>query len=109
MARATDVQKAERLNLARTLLQEHDHLLDAAERLAGSCSISRHQAYRYLEHAKRLTAPVPVGDAKVAVLLKLSRSLVQRLRMSAASTGLTMSETVSRALVAALNRVEGPG
>lgn len=109
MARASDAQKAERLNLARTLLQEHEHLPEAAEQLARSRAISRRQAYRYLAQAQQLKAPVPVGDAKVAFTVKLSRSLVQRLRRYAASTGLTLSELVSRALQALLNRGGGRG
>jgi len=109
MARASDAQKAERLNLARSLLREHERLPQAAEHLALACSISRRQAYRYLEQAQQLKRPVPVGDAKVSFTVKLSRSLVDRLRTYAASTGLTLSEIVSRALLAVLHRGGGRG
>jgi len=109
MARASEVQKAERLNLARTLLREHECLLEAAERLARDCSISRRQAYRYLEQAQQLKRPVPVGDAKLSFTVKLSRSLVERLRACAVSTGLTLSEIVSRAWLARLHRGAGRG
>ena len=109
MARASDVQKAERLNLARTLLREHEYLLEAAEHLARDCSISRRQAYRYLEQAQQLKPPVPVGDAKLSFTVKLSRRLVERLRAYAVSTGLTLSEIVSRALLALLHRGGGRG
>ena len=104
MARASDAQKAERLNLARTLLREHEHLPETAEHLARTCSISRRQAYRYLEQARQLKHPVPVGNAKLSFTVKLSRSLLERLRTYAASTGLTLSEIVSRALWAVLHR-----
>ncbi len=109
MARASEVRKAERLNLARTLLREHECLLEAAEHLARDCSISRRQAYRYLEQAQQLKRPVPVGDAKLSFTVKLSRSLVERLRACAVSTGLTLSEIVSRALLARLHRGAGRG
>ena len=109
MARASDVQKAERLNLARSLLREHDHLPVAAGRLAQTCSISRRQAYRYLEQAQQLKHPVPVGDVKVSFTVKLSRRLVDRLRAYAASTGLTLSEIASRAFSAVLHRGGGRG
>ncbi|HSM85334.1 MAG TPA: hypothetical protein VLT16_04250 [Candidatus Limnocylindrales bacterium] len=109
MARASDAQKAERLNLARSLLREHEHLPGAAEQLARDCSISRRQAYRYLEQAQQLKRPVPVGDAKVSFTVKLSRSLVDRLRGYAASTGVTLSEIVSRAVLAMLHRGGGRG
>src|SRR5712692_1913489 len=61
MARATQGQKAERLNLARTLLRRYDYGPEAAQQLARTCSISPRQAYRYLEQAQHLKAPVPVG------------------------------------------------
>jgi predicted DNA-binding transcriptional regulator YafY len=103
MARARDTQKAERLNLARDLLR-HQQLPEAASALAQTCSISPRQAYRYLEQAQRLRGPVPVGDPKIAFTVKLSRTLVDRLRAYAASTGLTLSDLVSRAVLRLLNR-----
>jgi len=109
MPRASDAQKAERLNLARTLLREHAHLPEAAVHLAQTCSISLRQAYRYLDQAQQLKRPVPVGDAKVSFTVKLSRSLVDRLRAYAASTGLTLSEIASRAFSAVLHRGGGRG
>jgi len=109
MARASDPEKAARLNLARSLLREHPHLPEAAEHLAQACSISRRQAYRYLEQAHQLKHPVPVGDAKVSFTVKLSRSLVDRLRDYAASTGLTLSEIANRAFTAVLHRGGGRG
>jgi len=109
MARASDIQKAERLNLARSLLREHEQLPEAADHLARDCSISKRQAYRYLQQAQQLKRPVPVGDAKVSFTIKLSRSLVARLRTYATPTGLTLSEIVSRALQAVLHRGGGRG
>ena len=88
MPRASHIQKAERLNLARTLLQRYPHCPEAAQRLARNCSMSERQAYRYLEQAQRLKHPVPVGDMKVSFTIKLLHRLVQRLRADAASTGL---------------------
>jgi predicted DNA-binding transcriptional regulator YafY len=46
MPRASHIQKAERINLARTLLQQYQHWPQATQRLARSCSISERQAYR---------------------------------------------------------------
>jgi predicted DNA-binding transcriptional regulator YafY len=109
MARASDAQKAERLNLARGLLREYEHLPEAADHLAQTCLISKRQAYRYLEQAQQLKRPVPVVEAKVSFTVKLSRTLAGRLRGYAAATGLTLSEIVSRALVAVLHRGRGRG
>jgi hypothetical protein len=109
MPRASNMKKAERLNLARTILLEHEYLPDAIEQLTRSCSISRRQAYRYIEIAKQLKNPVPVGDVKVSFTVKLSQNLVDRIHSYAASTGLTLSEIVSRALLALLDRGGGRG
>ena len=93
MARASISQKTERLNLARALLQQHQQLPSAAELLARQCSISKRQAYRYLEQAQQLKRPLPV----------------ERLRTYAASTGMTLSEIVSRAVLTVLHRGGGRG
>jgi|ERR1700693_3619305 len=109
MARASNVQKAERLNLARTLLQQYQHWPEAAQQLARNCSISERQAHRYLDQAQQLKHPVPLGDVKVSFTVELSRGLVDRLRAYAASTGLTLSEIASRAFSAVLQRGRGRG
>jgi len=103
MPRANDTQKAERLNLARDLLR-HRPLPEAATELARTCSISHRQAYRYLERAQHLKGPVSVGNTKIAFTVKLSRTLIDRLRGYAALTGLTLSDIVSRAVLMLLNR-----
>jgi predicted DNA-binding transcriptional regulator YafY len=109
MARASDAQKAQRLNQARTLLRAHAQLPEVAERLARDWSVTRRQAYRYLRHAQLLKQPVPVEDAKVSFTVKLSRRLVERLRTYAAATGWTLSEIVSRAVQSVLQRGGGRG
>ncbi len=73
MGRADDIEKAERLNRARQLLEQFDHLRDAVEEMVRDCRISPRQAYRYLQQARRLKQPVVVGDPKVAFTVKLSK------------------------------------
>src|SRR6266567_5428122 len=102
MPRASNVQKAERLNRARVLLRQVDHFSDAVERLARDCSISPRQAYRYIEQAQQLEGPVPPGEAKLAFTVKLPGSLIQRVRTYATKKRLSISEVVSRALLALL-------
>ena len=111
MSRANEAQKAERLNRARDLLRQFDHLPEAVERLARDCAISSRQAYRYLQQAQRLKqpVPVPVSEAKLAFTVKLSRSLIQRVREYAQTRGLSLSEVVSRALLALLAGRRGRG
>lgn len=107
MNRATAAEKAERLNHARWVLSRLTDLPDAVERMVEDCDLSPRQAYRYLRHARRLKAPVAVTEAKVAFTVKLSRTLVHRLRKYTASRGLTLSEIVSRAVEALVNRGRG--
>jgi hypothetical protein len=102
MDRATDAQKAERLNHARELLRRFDHLPNAVAQLVKDSGVSPRQAYRYLQQARRLKQAVPVGDAKIAFTVKLSQALVRRLRAFANRTDLSLSEIVSRAVLAAL-------
>src|SRR5512132_172843 len=109
MPRASEAQKAERLNRARVLLREVEQFSDAVERLAQECSISPRQAYRYLEQAQHLKRPIPPRESKLAFTVKLPRSLIQRVRAYAAATGLSISEVVSRALLALLPRGRGRG
>lgn len=109
MGRASDAQKAERLNRARDLLRQFDQLPEAVQRLAHDCSISPRQAYRYLQHAQRLKEPVVVGESKLAFTVKLPRSLIQRVRLYASVKRLSISEVVNRALLALLPRGRGRG
>ena len=109
MPRASHVQKADRLNRARALLQHVEQLSDAAKRLARDCSISPRQAYRYLEQAQQLKAPVPPGESKLAFTVKLPRSLIRRVREYATKKRLSISEVVSRALLALLLQGRGRG
>jgi predicted DNA-binding transcriptional regulator YafY len=109
MGRASDAQKADRLNRARVLLRRFDQLPDAVERLARDCSISPRQAYRYLQQAQRLKEPVPVSESKLAFTVKLPGSLVQRVRLYASVKRISISEAVTRALLAFLPRGGGRG
>src|ERR1700750_3430205 len=83
MGRASDAQKAERLNRARALLGQFEELPDAVERLARECSISPRQAYRYVQQARRLKEPVAVSESKLAFTVKLPHSLIHRVRLYA--------------------------
>jgi len=109
MPRASESERAERLNRARDLLLHVDPLSDAVEQLAHDCSISPRQAYRYLEEARQLKQPVPPSEAKLAFTVKLPHNLVRRVRRFAAAKGLSISEVVSRALLALLPRGRGRG
>jgi hypothetical protein len=109
MGRASDAQKAERLNRARMLLRESALMPEAVEQLARECSISPRQAYRYLQQAAQLKQPFPVSESKLAFTVKLPRSLIQRVRLYASVKRISISEVVTRALLAFLPRGGGRG
>ena len=98
MPRATERQRVERLNLALGWLRQGLSPVEATKRLAAGTRVSRRQAFRYVERAQGLKAPVPVVDTKVVFTVKLPQSLVEKLHRYAESTGETLSQIVSRAL-----------
>jgi hypothetical protein len=104
VARISQVRKARRLNQARQILGRAEDLPEAVAQMARACAISPRQAYRYLQEARHLSEPVPVGDQKIAFTVKLSRRLVTQVRSYARAKRLTLSELVSRALRAWLPR-----
>jgi predicted DNA-binding transcriptional regulator YafY len=58
MGRAGDIEKAERLNHARQMLEQFDSLPHAVQKMARDSGVSPRQAYRYLQEARRLTQPL---------------------------------------------------
>ena len=107
MPRSTKAEKARQLNVAHRLLERNVALPDAAQRLARQFGLSLRQAYRYLEEAAELEAPVEVAEATVPITLKLPPTTVRLLRAQAGRSGLTIGVIVTRALdvfLAALRR-----
>ena len=102
MPRSTKADRARQLNVAHRLLARHVALPEAAQRLAHQFGLSLRQAYRYLEEAAELDAPVEVTEATVPITLKLPPTTVQALRAYARSSGLTIGVIVTRALEAFL-------
>jgi hypothetical protein len=64
---------------------------------------------RYLQQAQRLKEPVPVSEVKLAFTVKLPGSLIERVRLYASVKRISISEVVSRALLALLPRGGGRG
>lgn len=109
MSRATKADKARFLNGAYRLLGQQVEIAEAAARLARKFTFSRRQAYRYLEQANALNAPVPAVEPLVAVTFKLPVSTVRALRAHARRSGLTLGQVVTRALVAFLGAIRHRG
>src|SRR6267154_2327901 len=91
MARSTDAQKAERLNAAHRLLARGQSVGEAALSLSRQFTMSRRQAYRYIEEARLIGRPVPVVETATAVTFKLPPSLVDAVRARAAAAALPRS------------------
>ena len=109
MPRASHAQKAQRLNRARALLQQFKEPDKAVAELARECSISPRQAHRYIQTAQQLKQPIPVSESKLAFTVKLPRSLIPRVRQYARASKLPLSEVVTRALRALVQRGRGRG
>jgi hypothetical protein len=103
MTRATKAHKARLLNAAYRLLVQRTDVADAARQLEDKFALSRRQAYRYLEHAAALSAPVPAVEPTVAITFKLPVSIVRALRVYARRSGLTLGQIVTQALTAFLS------
>jgi len=107
--RARSALRAERLNHARDVWGQVHALPDAVRQLVRACGISPRQAYRDLQAARRLRAPVPIPEATIAFTVKLPRGMVRALRAQATTTGRSLSAIVSGAIAAQLARSRGRG
>jgi hypothetical protein len=109
MPRASATEHARRLNFALDGLRQGLSPAEAAGRLAASARISRRQAHRYVEGARRLKAPVPAVEPKIVFTVKLPERLVERLHQYAGTTGEALGAIVARALSALLGGGGGHG
>jgi hypothetical protein len=105
VTRATKADKARLLNVAYRLLDRQTSVADAARHLANTRALSRRQAYRYLQQAAALRAPVPAVAPTAAITLKLPVYIVRALRVQARRRGLTIGQIVTEALAALLGSV----
>lgn len=104
MARNSNSARAERINAALKFLRRYASLAEAAMALVQAYGMSKRQAYRYLHEAQVQGQPVPVPERKVAFTVKLSESLIHKLRRHANLTEQSLSELVTQALEAFLRR-----
>ena len=109
MKRTDKPERAQRLNMAVDLLKSETSMSEVATALMKKYSISRRQAYRYVQEAQQTGKEIPVPDLKTAFTVKLSRGLIRSLRQYANSTGKTLSEIVTQALEKFLQSDRGRG
>jgi predicted DNA-binding transcriptional regulator YafY len=99
MPRATNTQKAERLNAVHRLLTLGTSPAEIALVLSRNFALSRRQAYRYLREAQAIGHSVPPVEPAVPITLKISADVVRQLRAYAAASGLTMGEIVAQSVI----------
>lgn len=104
MPRATHAQRAQRLNAALGLLATGQSIGDAVDVLIGQFGLSRRQAYRYLQQAQTMAEPVNVGESNIPMTIKVPADVAAQLRSFAATSGMTIGETVAHAVRAFLTK-----
>jgi hypothetical protein len=102
MARSTQSERAQRLNAAFDLIARGYSLNEAAEVLVKQFGLSRRQAYRYLQEAQGIKRPIAVSAPTIPITIKVPGDVIAGLRAYAQTSGLTIGETVARAVSAFL-------
>ena len=109
MVRSTQAQRAERVAAAEELLARGTSMAEAAVALSRDFGLSRRQAYRYLEEAQAVAPAPAIAEASGTITLKIPSNIVRELRAYSASSGLTLSEIVRRAILSFLSAARGHG
>ena len=109
MVRSTDAQKAERLNAAHSLLAGGTGMAETVALLSRQLGISRRQAYRYVQEAQAIGHAVAIVAPSVPITLKMPANVVRDVRAYSATSGLTISEIVTRAITAFFAAIRGHG
>ena len=99
MARSSHTEKAQRLNAAFDLIARGYSLADGAEALVEQFDLSLRQAYRYLQEAQRIKRPMEIPEPTIPITIKVPGDVVVKLRAYARTSGLTIGETVARAVL----------
>ena len=109
MMRSSNTDKTHRLNAAFNLLAQGCPLTAAAEALTQQFGLSRRQAYRYLQEAQEIDAPVLVTSPSIPITIKIPADVVKRLRSHAQASGMTIGEIVAQAIVSFLDKLQRHG
>ncbi len=107
--KSTKAELTQRINAALLLIKEHSSTSQAADIMAQQYSISKRQAYRYVQQASKIGKQIAVPDPKIAFTVKLSQKLVQRLREHAKHTEKKLSTIVTQSLEDFLQNGQEPG
>jgi len=102
MSRSSNPEKAQRLNAAFNLLAKGYTLAEAAAILTDDFGLSRRQAYRYLQGAQGIAAPVAVCSPTIPITIKIPEDVAVKLRSYAQASGLSLGDIVARAILSYL-------
>lgn len=105
--KSTQVERAQRINTALSLIRKHSTISKAADAMTERYGISKRQAYRYISEANKIGDEIPIPDQKIAFTVKLSQSLIQALREYARKSGKSLSEIVTQSLEVFLQNGRG--
>lgn len=105
--RAAASEYVQRVNRAAGLLQRRSPR-EVVASVARRYAVSVRQAWRYVQAAQQLRAPLPIPESKVVFTVKVPASVPARIRRQAQVEGCSLSDLVSRALDAYL-RHRGAG
>lgn len=104
MARADETQRVDRINMAFDWLRQGLSPPEVTRRLAAATGVSSRQAYRYVVEAQSRHARMAPAESKAVFTVRLSQGLIDRLHRYSETTGQTLSQIVSQALLALLRR-----
>lgn len=107
--KSTKSELTQRINAALSLMRKYNSTSEATNMMVEQYSISKRQAYRYVEQANKIGEQVAVPDPKIAFTVKLSQKLVQRLREHAKHTEKKLSTIVTQSLEDFLQNGQEPG
>ena len=104
MGKASKSEKVERINAVLDWIEQGVEPGEVVSRLSVRYGISKRQAYRYVQQAQEQGQRVSIPEPKIAFTVKLSETLIQRVRVYAKSSGRSLSEIVARALETFLSK-----
>jgi hypothetical protein len=103
LPRSTIPEKTQRINCAVGLLKNMPRPEAVAE-LARRFDLSLRQSYRYVHLAEQAGDVLPVPEEKTVFTVKLPVSVLERLRALASTSGRSLSDLTSQALLALLDQ-----
>ena len=105
--KSTQAERAQKINAALSLIEKHSTVSAAVDAMTEKYSISKRQAYRYINDASKIGVKIPIPDQKIAFTVKLSQNLIQALRVYAKKSGKSLSEIVTQSLEVFLQNGRG--